>query len=75
MNLQLFYQMTTALDLTTSHGSRVARMIRSSYPATKALVKSGSRKQPRLQVFRKCIHVGGDVKDDRDMVFLVPDES
>ena len=48
MNLQLSHQMTTAL--TTSHGSRVARTIRSSYPATKALVKSGSRKQAIFEV-------------------------
>ena len=47
MNLQLSHQMTTAL--TTSHGSRVARTIRSSYPATKALVKSGSKKQAILR--------------------------
>ena len=41
MNLQLSHQISTAL--TTSHRSRVARTIRSSHPATKALVKSGSR--------------------------------
>ena len=48
MNLQLSHQMTTALI--TSHGSRVARTVQSSYPATKALVKSRSRKQAIFEV-------------------------
>ena len=48
LNLKLFHQMTTALI--TSHGSRVARTIRSSYPAWKGLVKSGSRKQAIFEI-------------------------
>ena len=76
MNLQLSHQMTAAL--TTSHSGSENDTIKSS--SFKGLgevrvEKAGTFFSAKTPSFLKCIHVGGDVKDDIDMVFLVPDNS